>query len=128
MSCESNFDMSGRHGCDSIPFLDVEDYLSRAALLVNTSKQEGLPVAFLEAWLKEVPVLSLSVNPEECITRYNMGRVSGSFDKLVTDCEELLSNPLELKEMGKQGFDYVRENHDVRKVAALVIKTITDVI
>ena len=106
----------------------IKDYLTEAALLVNTSKQEGFPVTFLEAWLQEVPVLSLAVNPEECITKYNMGRVSGSFDKLVTDCEELLSNPEELKEIGKQGFEYVKENHDSRKIAAQVIKTITNVI
>lgn len=106
----------------------IKDYLSNAALLVNTSKQEGFPVTFLEAWLKEVPVLSLAVNPEECITAYNMGRVSWSFDKLVTDCEELLNNPQELQEMGKQGFDYVKENHDVRRVAALVIKNIKNLI
>lgn len=107
---------------------DIENYLGEAALLVNTSKQEGFPVTFLEAWLQEVPVLSLAVNPEECITKYNMGRVSGSFDKLVTDCEELLDNPEELKEMGRQGFDYVKENHDIRKVAAQVIKTLENVI
>lgn len=106
----------------------IEDYLGEAALLVNTSKQEGFPVTFLEAWLQEVPVLSLAVNPEECITKYNMGRVSGSFDKLVTDCEELLSNPEELKEIGKQGFEYVKENHDIRKIAAQVIKTLENVI
>jgi len=42
--------------------------------------------------------------------------------------DKLLNNPEELKELRDHGFDYVKENHEIRIVAAQIIKTLINVI
>ena len=51
----------------------INNFLSDAHLLVNTSKYEGFSNTFIQAWMKGVPVLSLNCDPNEFLTRYPIG-------------------------------------------------------
>lgn len=46
-----------------VPYNKISDYYKKAIFLVNTSKTEGFPNVFLEAWMHSRPVVSLNVNP-----------------------------------------------------------------
>lgn len=71
---------------------EVINYLERAKILVNTSDFEGLSNTFIEAWLKGVPIVSLSVDPDNMIKEHNLGRVSGNIDLMCLDINEMLEN------------------------------------
>ncbi len=52
---------------------EVNKQLSGAYAFVNTSVYEGFPNTFIQAWLREVPVISLAVNPDDILDRAAVG-------------------------------------------------------
>ena len=107
-----NFDFLG-----VIPFDKINDYFSRAAILVNTSRVEAYPpFAFIQAWMNYTPVVSLHDNTEEIVSRHNLGFHSKTFEQLVQDTETLLENEHLRKEMGENGRQYVEREHDINRI------------
>jgi glycosyltransferase involved in cell wall biosynthesis len=72
---------------------EVCSLLERARLLVNTSDFEGFSNTFIEAWLRGVPVVSLTEDPDGLIRDRGLGMVSGSLDRLAGDIENLMDHP-----------------------------------
>jgi glycosyltransferase involved in cell wall biosynthesis len=105
-----------------IPFEETDKYFSRAKILINTSKIEGFPHAFIQAWMNFTPVVSLNADPDEIICEYNMGLHSRTFDQLVKDVRMLLHNDCLRQEMGKNGRRYVEKEHDIEIIINKYIK------
>ena len=95
----------------------IFDYYKKAILLINTSKIEGFPNIFLEAWSCSIPVISLNVDPDGIISRYKLGYCSKNFEQMLDNIKTLLKDKELLKMMGENGRKYVEENHDIRKIA-----------
>jgi glycosyltransferase involved in cell wall biosynthesis len=62
---------------------EVNSQLASAHLLVNTSVYEGLPNTFIQAWMHEVPTVTLGVDPDGMITQRGLGYCAPDFDRLV---------------------------------------------
>jgi glycosyltransferase involved in cell wall biosynthesis len=73
-----------------LPLSEVDKHFLVAKLLVNTSEHEGFPNTFLQAWSKGVPVVSF-VDPDNLITRHNLGFVVDSLESMVEKVEEVLN-------------------------------------
>jgi glycosyltransferase involved in cell wall biosynthesis len=99
-----------------IPFQEVNEYFSRAAILVNTSMFEGFPHAFIQAWMHYVPVVSLNADPDGLICEKKLGFHSKTFNQLVEDVRTLLKNEVLRTEMGMKGRNYVEREHDITNV------------
>jgi len=56
----------------AVPYHDVNDYFLRAKLFVNTSDSEGFPNSFLQAWVRQVPVISF-FDPDSIIKDREIG-------------------------------------------------------
>jgi hypothetical protein len=54
-----NLDLLGE-----VPLEEVNAQLAAGHLFVNTSKTEGFPNTFIQAWMRRVPTLSLDVDPD----------------------------------------------------------------
>lgn len=52
---------------DVIPFHKINEYFSKASILVNTSMFESFPNTFIQAWMNYVPVVSLNADPDDII-------------------------------------------------------------
>lgn len=96
-----------------VPLDEIERLYRTATVLINTSVSEGFPNAFLQAMKYRTPILSLQVDPDEVITRYNCGDVAGSMPRMV----EHLANywprgPLSVKK-GKRARAYVTQHHEL---------------
>jgi len=99
-----------------IPYPQHLNYYDNAYLLVHTSLFEGFPNVFLEAWERAVPVVSLNVDPDECICKYKLGFHSRTFDNMISHVKLLLENEDLRAEMGKNSRRYVEENHNIDKI------------
>lgn len=94
--------------------------LGKSHILVNTSKMEGFSNTFLQAWMREVPVVSLSVDPDNIIKNNKLGYHSGNFEQLKKDVLYLAENPFIINEIGKKARSYCIKNHSMDNIKLLV--------
>jgi glycosyltransferase involved in cell wall biosynthesis len=97
------------------PLEEVNRILAGAHLLVSTSDYEGFPNTFVQAWLHEVPVVSLCVDPDGILTREGLGFRSGGFDQLVRDTRHLIKDADLRTRMGTRAKTYALEKHSLTK-------------
>ncbi len=86
-------------------------YHRRARLLVSTSRLEGFPNVFLEAWSAGAPVVSLNVDPDGIIQRHALGCRSGTMEQLTADVAGLLDAETRREELAANGRAYVARTH-----------------
>jgi glycosyltransferase involved in cell wall biosynthesis len=98
---------------------EIKPFFLKAVALLNTSHFEGFSNTFLEAWSCGVPVVSTkNVNPDEIITKNNLGRVAEDY----RDLENCINSVLDLTEQEYNDLsfhchNYVKEYHDPRVLA-----------
>jgi len=109
-------DISNLKFCDYLPREKILELYKKDIVLVNTSRFEGFPNTFLEAWAYGNPVVSLNVDPDDVICRYKLGFHSKEKYKLIEDLNNIIKNKKLREELGKNGREYVQQNHSIRKI------------
>lgn len=99
-----------------ISFKETNELLSKSSLFVNTSITEGFPNTYIQAWMRETPVVTLNSDPDDLIKGKRLGFHSGSFKQLDKDVGYLIENEDVRREMGKRAREYALKNHDIKKV------------
>jgi len=99
-----------------VPYNMINTFYEESSIFVNTSKAEGFPNTFLEAFINFLPVISLNVDPDEIICKNNIGLHSKTFQQIVKDIFSLLNNDNLRNEMSIRARKYVEENHDLKKI------------
>jgi glycosyltransferase involved in cell wall biosynthesis len=94
---------------------DVNKLLLESHLLVNTSIYEGFSNTFVQAWMRKVPVVSMHSNPNEVITKRNIGYIAPTLDELTEKVAKLVSNEKLRDEMGNRAYIHAVENHSLEK-------------
>jgi glycosyltransferase involved in cell wall biosynthesis len=87
------------------------EIIGNAAILLSTSDLEGFPSVFLEAWATGTPVVSLQIDPDGVIQRKNLGCISGTVEKAVTDIKSLLHSMDRREEIACRVRQHVSEAH-----------------
>jgi glycosyltransferase involved in cell wall biosynthesis len=87
-----------------VAFEDTGSYFARASLFVNTSQPsaDGLPNAFIQAWLHATPVLSLQHDPNGWIQSNGLGFwASGNLSNLEEAIRSCLQQPDRIRAAGE---------------------------
>jgi glycosyltransferase involved in cell wall biosynthesis len=106
-----------------LPVEEVNRRLERAHLLVNTSARidEGFPNTFIQAWLREVPVASLEVDPDARIARHDLGTVAeGSPERMAEQVASLLGAPDRLRAVGERARRHAQEHFGLERCRAIL--------
>lgn len=99
---------------------EVNNLLVQSHILINTSKQEGFSNTFIQAWLRNVPVVSLTVNPDNVFNDRKLGICSHTFEQLVTDTTQLITDPELRKRMGVSARDYAVQHHSLENFKCIL--------
>jgi glycosyltransferase involved in cell wall biosynthesis len=95
----------------------VLELMGRSAALVVTSRYEGMPNVFLEAWAAGIPVISLHFDPDQRIADEGLGLFAdGSWDEFVAAARKLWTNPELRRQLGDRGREYVARVHSPEAV------------
>jgi glycosyltransferase involved in cell wall biosynthesis len=100
------------------PRSQLLEEMQEAVAVVKTSRIEGMPNAFLEAWARGVPVLSLNVDPDAKIEDNRIGVAArGSMARFIAGAETLWADPELRKAIGERARQFIREVHSPEAVA-----------
>ncbi|WP_338732837.1 glycosyltransferase family 4 protein [Mangrovimonas cancribranchiae] len=91
---------------------EVNKVLDTAHVLVNTSDYEGFSNTFIQAWLRQVVVLSLNSDPNNILKNEKIGYQTNSIEKLKAILEGFCRNDKStLIHTGNSAREYALSNH-----------------
>jgi len=122
MLLEKTSKLSNLKYLGEISYEETNELLSKSSLFVNTSTTEGFSNTYIQAWMRENPVVTLNCDPDDLIKINKIGFHSGSFKRLVKDVRYLIENEDVRREMGKRAREYAFKNHDIKKVGKRYFK------
>ena len=97
----------------------ITSFLSKSIALINTSLNEGFSNTFLESWSAGVPVVTTTnVNPDEIVSKFNLGEVADNFDQLAFSLKRIINlNSAAYNKLASHCYNYVKEKHDPKILA-----------
>jgi glycosyltransferase involved in cell wall biosynthesis len=98
---------------------EVNALLAGAHIFVNTSLHEGFPNTFIQAWLRDVAVVSLHVDPDDVLQARGAGILARTEDGLADAVRELL-DPRVRMELVRRGREHALERHSMRNAEELI--------
>lgn len=100
----------------AIPYDDVNKYIERSKLFVNTSEMEGFPNSFLQAWVRGVPVVSF-FDPDSLIKMHGLGMAPDGFGEMISGVKSLLDDKQRRSNVSLKARAFSADRYDPRKVA-----------
>lgn len=99
----------------------ANDLLARSHVLVNTSRWEGFPNTFIQAWLREAAVVSFAVNPDGVFDGDALGLCAhGDYAALRAQVRRVLLDPALRRSLAANGAAHARAHHSLANVDRLV--------
>jgi glycosyltransferase involved in cell wall biosynthesis len=101
----------------------VNALLARAHVYVSTSLYEGFPNTFIQAWMRDVVVVSLTVDPDGVLEHGGVGVLARDETGLVTAIRRLAGDEKARERYTVKAGLHARELHslaNVKRIAALL--------
>ena len=106
----------------------VNAELAKAHVLVNTSLYEGFPNTFIQAWMRDVPVVSLTVNPDGVFDGDTYGFHAGTEQRLASIVRRLITDSGLREAVARRAAAHAMEFHSVKNAHRLeeIIRSAAD--
>jgi len=88
----------------------VNGILAKSICLIHTCKPEGFGNNFIQSWMQSCPTISLEFDPDNLIKNKKIGFLSGSFEQMIEDTEELIKNKELRDSMGNKAKKFAINN------------------
>jgi glycosyltransferase involved in cell wall biosynthesis len=98
-----------------VPYENLYNYYLKSSLMLCTSRFEGFPNTFLEAWSLGLPIVS-TFDPDNMIRDHNLGRVADDIPGLIHGICELTNSPEQWHTASDNACNYYHKNHTVDTV------------
>lgn len=98
---------------------EVNNILASSHIFINTSKYEGFPNTFIQSMLRQMPILSLNINPDNILHDNGIGFCTGSFENLVNKLNYLLENEDIMNAMGKKAYNFAIAKYSLKNIETL---------
>ncbi|WP_405576062.1 glycosyltransferase family 4 protein [Winogradskyella sp. Asnod2-B02-A] len=110
----------------TLSFDDALAYFDQASIFVNTSTPggDGFPNTFIQAWLRQIPVVSLGFDPDNIIQKNNLGYVAKDIEDAKEFITQILSNYEMYKSTSLSAFEYSEKNHTIERMTDNFIQSI----
>lgn len=102
------------------PLNIVNELIKESKLFVNTSKWEGFPNTYIQAWMRETPVVTVNCDPDDVIKNFGLGLHSENYRNLVTDTHRLLNEDELRTTMGKRAKAYALKHHSLSNIDEMI--------
>jgi glycosyltransferase involved in cell wall biosynthesis len=102
----------------------AQQVIADASVLLSTSDVEGFPNTFVQAWSCGTPLITLKVDPDQIISRNQLGAVSGDSERALSEIVGLLDSPGRREEIAIRAQEYVVKNHSAPAVIKLFEETL----
>jgi len=110
-----------------VEFSEIDNYFQRAKALVNTSDTEGFPNTFIQSCKAGTPILSLNVNPDDFLNKYECGLcANGNWDTFKNMLGDILNQ--DSNKYSENARKYAQENHDIKKIIEQYKKIFNDLV
>jgi glycosyltransferase involved in cell wall biosynthesis len=99
---------------------EVNELLAHSHIYVNTSEFEGFANTFIQAWMRDVAVVSLHVNPDGVLDRERVGIHAGSEEELTHAVRRLIDDTALRADYVARGRLYATQSHSIKNAQRLV--------
>lgn len=97
----------------------VNELLARSHVFVNTSQEEGFPNTFIQAWMREAVVASVSVDPDGVLKNEKMGVLAGVEPRLRELVRNLLTNDELRRQYAQRAKIFAMQRHSIGNAGLL---------
>ncbi len=100
------------HG--AVSHAGVHQFYQRSKALISTSRAEGFPNVFLEAWGYGLPIVS-TCDPDNVIAQHDLGMVAEDIPGLIAGIRVLFDSQQNWQKASQSALQY-RDNHSIESV------------
>ena len=115
ISKTSNIEYLGELSID-----EVNQVIATSHIFVNTSMAEGFPNTFIQAWMRQVPVVSVNVNTDDVLDGKTTGIYGETYEGMKEAVKNLLEDDVLRTSMGQRAQEYAFKHHSTSNAQELI--------
>ena len=116
---ENAFSMKNVFYHGELSLEEINILMTEAYLFINTSKYEGFPNTFIQAWINMTPVLSLNVDPDNILEKNGLGWLCGDYSTLLINLGRMIEDEANIQMIGKKCRSFALEYFSLNNVEKL---------
>ncbi len=116
-----NFEYLGGTSLDKI-----NNIMHKADIFTMSSTHEGLANTFIQACINALPTISLGHEPEDWISKHNLGRVAFNFEEWKEAVHQFVLDKQQRHKAGQRAYDFAVRHFDINVLVDQLVQLLTN--